>query len=328
MSRLHRRAFLAGLGGALLASAACQPARYATREPPRGLALRINLLMYAPYAPLIVMQERALLQDRVPKLNVEWKLIPSADAVHDALRTGGLDVAIGSATTFLLLRDGGVPVRALAAVSELPIGVISNRPEVRRLQDLRPPDRIAVPGVGSHEASILRMAALREIGDPRALDGLLVGRSPGAGLSDLRTRQLVGAQAAISPFLDVGLETTGFRRLDDPVASPALTTILAYAMPDLYERRRPLYDAFIDALPEASTLAKALPGGLARLLNETEELDLSSPTLAGYLARPAVSYGTRLRGLSDLGRFLTLTGQLRSPAEPFDALAFPDVFGT
>ena len=298
------------------------------REPPRGLALRVNLLAYAPYAPLLVMQERRLIQQRVPRLSVEWKVIPSTQTLHEALLTGGLDVAIGTATTFLLFRASGVPVRALAAVSELPIGIVTNRPEARTLRDLRPTDRIGVLDADSHDATMLRMAALRELGDPRALDSQLVGMSEGEGLAALRARQVLAAQMMTTPYLDVAQDTPGLRRLDEAVTRPATTTLLAYTLPDLRERRRPIFDAFVDALSEAATLVTAAPEALSKLVNETDELDLSPPTLAGYLRRPGVAYGTELRGLSGLAGFLSLTGQIQGPPPTWNDLTFEPARGT
>ena len=287
----------------------------------------MNLLSYAPYAPLLVMQERELVQRRVPRLSVEWKVIPNTETVHEALLTGGLDVAIETTTTFLRFRASGAPARALAAVAELPIGVVTNRPEVRSLRDLRSTDRIGVSDADSHEATILRMAALRELGDPWALDGLLVGTSAGKGFAALRTRRDVTALAAMTPYLDVAQDTTGFRRLDEPAARPAMTTLVAYTLPELLERRRPLIDAFVDALAEASTLVTTAPETLSTLLNETEELDLSPPTLAAYLRRPGVTYGTRLRGLTDLAGFLALTGQIQT-APTWSDMTFESAAGS
>ena len=292
------------------------------------MALRVNLLSYAPYAPVLVMKERRLVEQRVPRLSVEWKVIPRTETVHEALLTGGLDVAIGSATTFMVFRASGAPVRALAAVSELPIGVVGNRPEARTLRDLRASDRVAVPDADSHEATMLRMAALRELGDPRALDGLLVGVSAGEGLAALRSRQGVTAQALMTPYLDVAQDTTGLRRLDDPAGLPATTTQLAYTLPDLRERRRPLFDAFVDALNEAATLVTSEPDALAALVNETDELDLSTPTLAAYVRRPGVRFGTRFRGVADLAGFLTLTGQVHDPPPTWGELTFEPAAGT
>ena len=287
----------------------------------------MNLLSYAPYAPLLVMKERGLVQQRVPRLSAEWKVIPRTETVHEALLTGGLDIAIGTATTFLLFRASGAPVSALAAISELPVGVVSNRPEARSLRDLRASDRIAVPDADSHEATMLRMAALRELGDPRALDGLLVGMAAGEGFAALRTRRELTAQAAMTPYLDLAQDTTGLRRLDDPTALPPTTTLLAYTLQDLRERRRPIFDAFVDALTEAAALVADAPEGLAKLLSERDELDLSPPTLLAYLRRPGVAYGTRPRGLTGLAELLSLTGQLPGRPPPWSELTFEPMPG-
>ncbi len=268
------------------------------------------------------MRERELVQQRVPGLSVEWKVIPKTEAIHEALLTGGLDVAIGTATTFLQFRASGVPVRALAAVSELPTGIVTNRPAARSLRDLGPADRIAVPDAGDHLATIFRLAALREFGDARALDGLLVSMPIVDGFAALRARRDVSAQALIAPYLEVAQDTTGLRRLDDPAAMPRVTTLVAYMLPEFRERRRLLYDAFVDALAEAGPLVTAAPETTMKLLNERDDLDLSSLTLAAYLSRPGVVYGGDLRGLGDLARLLSLADLIRSPLPAPGELTF------
>src|SRR5687768_15460254 len=69
--------------GAALGLAACQPARLVRRDPSRRLVLRINLHGSAAYAPLLLLRERRMLEEALPGLSVEWKVIPAAEDVNE-----------------------------------------------------------------------------------------------------------------------------------------------------------------------------------------------------------------------------------------------------
>ena len=319
----------------LLAAAAtvvlvgCQPARMVGRAPPGGQVLRINLQSGIGYAPLLVMQSRRLLERRVPGLSVEWKTISQPDLISDALATGGLDVATGSPTAFLLGRERRVPARVLAGVSELPIAVVGSRADARGLRDLGSEDRVAVPSADSHERTILRMAALRELGDARALDRLIVARPHSEALLALMARREITAQVTVPPYLDQALDTPGVRRLVDgaEVVGGASPYVVAFTTPPARQDRPELFDAFLDALREADELIVGDPGGAARLLSEPGEPRQTAPVLADRLRRPDVIFSTNLRGITRVAEFLRHSGQLERTSAAWADLAFDDVQG-
>ena len=126
----------------------------------------------------------------------------------------------------------------------------------------------------------------------------------------------------------LGRDTPGIRALTDGVKLPPLSTLLAYTLPELRERRPPLFEAFTDALQEAGRLVTTASEDVVKLLNEAEELDLSPPTLARYITRPGTAYGLRIDGLADLGRFLVLTGQIKDPPPAWGDLTFEGAEGS
>jgi ABC-type nitrate/sulfonate/bicarbonate transport system substrate-binding protein len=308
---------------------ACQPARLTPREPPRGQVLRINLHRGIGYAPLLIMQSRRLLERRVPGLSVEWKAIPAAETIHEALASGGLDIATGSPTDFLAAREAALPARVLAGLAELPLALVSARPEVRSIRDLGPDDRIAVPTLGGQEHVILRMAALRELGDWQALDRLVVAKPHPDAFAALLARGEITAHMAIPPYLDQALESPGLRRLLDAadVLGGPTTMVVAYTTPALREGQATLVDVFREALGEATDLAARDPDATAKLLVDREGFQLPPATLARYLTRPGLTFSTRVRGLPRLATFLQVTGQLERAPTAWRDLAFDDAPG-
>jgi NitT/TauT family transport system substrate-binding protein len=318
---------LAGAGAAF-GLAACQPVRLVRRDTSRRLVLRINVYGSAAYAPLLQMRERRLLEEAVPGLSVEWKTIPTADAVNDALRTGGLDLATGAPPAFLLAREAGLPVRLVGGVSALPCAVVG-RPGLRSLSGLRKGDRIAIPDDAGLEAAVLQLAALRELGDAGALDGQVVTRSHVEALPALKLGQDVAAHVAVSPFLELELEGAGPERLVDGrvLFGELPTAALVYALPVLRERSGPLLATFGAALAEGARAATLDPVGTARLLAEADDLRIAPDRLGQILARSGWQLGARPAGVTRIAELWRGMDRLRLTPTSWSELAFEGVEG-
>lgn len=326
----RRRAIPLLLAGAAsaLGLAACQPARLVRRDPSRRLVLRVNLHGSAAYAPLLLMRERRMLESALPGLTVEWKVIPAPEDVNEALRVGGLDLGVGPPPWFLLAREAGLPVRLLCGVSALPCAVVG-RAGLRSLGSLRKGEKIAVPDLNGLEAAVLQLAALRELGDPRALDGNVVERAHVEALPALALGKDFAAHVAISPFLELELEAAGPERLVDSrdLFGALPTTSLVYGLPSLRERAAPLLAAFTDTLADASRLVFADPVGAARLLTEGDELRATPERIGEILARSGWQPGPRLSGVVRIAELWRGTDRLREPPTNWRELAFDGVQG-
>lgn len=314
--------------GAALGLAACQPARLVRRDPSRRLVLRINLYGSAAYAPLLLLRERRMLEEALPGLAVEWKVIPSAEDVNEALRDGGLELGVGPTTAFLLAREAGLPVRLLCGVSALACAVVG-RAGLRSLAGLRPGDRIAVPDQAGLEAAVLQLASLRELGDPRALDAHVLERSHAEALPALKLGKDFVAHVAVTPFLELELEGTGPERLVDSrdLFGGLPTAALVYGLPSLRDRAAPILAAFTTALAEAARLAAADPIGAARLLSEVDDLRASPERLGAILGRSGWQPGLRLTGIVKIAELWRRTDRLRQAPTTWPELAFDGVRG-
>lgn len=328
LSRRRALPLLLAGAGAAVGVAACQPARLVRRDPSRRLVLRINVYGSAAYAPLLQLRERRMLEEALPGLAVEWKPIPDAEAVNEALGDGGLELGVGPPTAFLLAREAGLPVRLVCGVSALPCAVVG-RAGLRSLGELRSGDRIAVPNETSLEAAVLQLAALRELGDSRALDGNVLERSHAEALPAMKLGKDFATHVVVTPFLELELEGDGPERLVDSrdLFGGLPTTALVYGLPSLRQRAAPLLEAFTGALAEAARLVLADPVGTARLLSESEELRAPPERIGGILARSGWQPGPRLTGVVRIAELWQRTDRLRRTPTTWTQLAFEGVQG-
>jgi NitT/TauT family transport system substrate-binding protein len=290
--------------------------------------VRINLYTSAAYAPLLQMRERRLLETELPGLNVEWKIIPAAESVNQALREGGVDLATGAPTAFLMARETGLPVRLISGIGALPCTILG-RVGLRSLGGIRANERIAVPDEQSLEAAVLQLAALRELGDAQALNPNTVVRSHSEALPALKLGNELAAHVAVTPYLELELEGTGPGRLIDSrdLFGGLATTAVAYALPSLRERSGPILDAFTSALAEAVRITASDPVGTARLLTEGEDLHAAPERIGEILARSGWQPGARLAGVTRIAELWRRTDRLHNPSETWTELAFDGVQG-
>src|SRR4051795_12691576 len=95
--------------------------------------------------PMIIMQknqvlERHLAAAGMPNVNVTWRQFPGGNPMNEGLLSGSLDIVSGGTTVFVTLwaKAKGSPqaVRAIGAVSALPLWFMTRDPDVKALADL------------------------------------------------------------------------------------------------------------------------------------------------------------------------------------------------
>lgn len=145
------------------------------------------------YAPLMVAEKLRLFEKN--GLKPVWKEYGSGAAVREALVSGEVDVGFMGIPPFLIGWDKGCPWKVAMGFVVVPVGLVTNNPQIKTLKDLKPTDKIAVPSPGSIQDILLSMAAEKELGSPTALASHLVAMShPDA------TAALISKKRTYRPF--------------------------------------------------------------------------------------------------------------------------------
>ena len=164
--------------------------------------LRISQQFGIGSLPLQVARHQGLFEKQAKAhgldgLKVTFVTLGGGTSANDALLSNSVDIAAGGVGPFLTVWDktrGAYDVKGVAAVSAMPIALVTTNPAVRTLADFTDRDRIALPSVNtSIQAVTLQIAAEKVFGPghheqldaitvsmkrPDAYAALASGRSP------------------------------------------------------------------------------------------------------------------------------------------------------
>jgi len=223
------------------------------------------------YLVLHVVKDQQLIEKHakaqgLDDIEVEWRTISGATAMNEALLAGAVDVVSAGVPPMLTVWDrthGRQNVKAVAALGSMPNYLLSNRAEVKTLDDLGEKDRIAVPaaGVGFQSRTLqIETAKLYGNADFQRFDKISVSLPhPDATVALTKGGSEITAHFSSPPFQYQALENPNVHKLIssyDILGGQATFNVL-YATEKFHDANPKTYKAFYDALVEASQIIKA-----------------------------------------------------------------------
>ncbi|SDG04288.1 NitT/TauT family transport system substrate-binding protein [Pseudomonas seleniipraecipitans] len=223
------------------------------------------------YLVLHVVKDQQLIEKHakaqgLDDIEVEWRTISGATAMNEALLAGAIDVVSAGVPPMLTVWDrthGRQNVKAVAALGSMPNYLLSNRAEVKTLDDLGEKDRIAVPaaGVGFQSRTLqIETAKLYGNADFQRFDKISVSLPhPDATVALTKGGSEITAHFSSPPFQYQALENPNVHKLIssyDILGGQATFNVL-YATEKFHDANPKTYKAFYDALVEASQIIKA-----------------------------------------------------------------------
>ncbi|MGH2372553.1 MAG: ABC transporter substrate-binding protein [bacterium] len=317
MRRLSGLAAIAALIGLLLI-----PGLLHGQTPRR---LRIAIQPGIGYAHLIIMREHKMLEKHLPGLQVEWLRLTSGPVIRDAMLAGQVDVGSGGVGPFIIAWDRGVKWKIVSALNQMPLYLNTNRDGVRTIKDLTPADKIAMPAVGSIQHVVLQMAAEKELGNPLALDSLVVAMSHPDGMFALMSKREITGHLTSPPFQYLELQITGIRKVFDSyqIVGGPHTFNLIWAMEDFPRRNPEVYQALLRALDEAQAYLIDHRDDAARILAEAE--NTQPGFMRALLRNPELQYTTTPHRLMQFAGFLKKTNQIKQAPASWKEFAFENM---
>ena len=213
------RAFAAFLLALLVAAPCAAQTRGKAAQPARGGAISIGVGHGIGFLPLFIAQDRRLLDRHAKASGLNGKLVlrrfQTAASMRQALARGEIAAGVYGISAFLLAREAARNTpRELVVVSgltTLPLVVLTARPDIKALTDLKADDRIAVPMPNAPQAMYLQMRASPYFGGRERLRRQLVAMPHQEALEALIAGKGLAAYFSSPPFTQIALRNPTVR---------------------------------------------------------------------------------------------------------------------
>jgi NitT/TauT family transport system substrate-binding protein len=290
------------------------------------------------YLPLTIMKANRLIEKHLKaaglgETKVSWSQLSSAQPMNDALLSGNLHIASGGFAPFLILWDrtrGTLNVKAVAALSSMPMYLVTNNPNVKSIRDFTDKDRISMAGAGqSIQTIVLQMAAAKEFGDANynKFSTLYRNLSHPDGLAAFLSGTEITAYFSSPPFQYQALEKPGVRRIlnsYDISGGPA-TFLAAWATSKFRDENPKTYQAFFNAFKEATDFVNANKRAAAEIYVKESKDKSGVDAIEKMLNDPEIRITMTPEQTMPIASFMSKTGTLKGKAASWKDLFFPEL---
>jgi NitT/TauT family transport system substrate-binding protein len=326
---VRRTPLLLGLAAAVAAAAvavgvAGAAADRAYAGPPSTLTIA-----YQPglgYAPLILMKELRVIENRYPGTKVEWKVLASGTPITNGVIAGQIQIGAVGVGPMLVGWARGVNWKIISPLNDGDLWLMARDPNIRTIADLRG-KKIATPTNTSIQAVTLRKMAEVKLGSSKALDSGLLSMDHPDGMNALLSGQ-IDAHFTSPPF-QFQEKVRGAHIVSRSYNYFGAHTFLVNVMTqDFYDDHRDFAGQFYKDIQAMHKLIKTNPLKVATLLSRDAGGNPTPRQFKQWIGNPALTWTTRPRGLIRYAYFMNRTDQLTKMPRSWRDLVFPPVYPT
>jgi len=326
--RRHVRAALLALSALLAASA---PAVAAEQ-------VRIGIGYGFAFLPAYICEDLKLVEKHAKAQHLDlaavYERFPGAGATADALRSRAIDMGPFGVAPLLEAWDPGRPgnagrrqVVAVSGMTTLPLVLLSARPAVRALSDLRASDRIAVPTPTSPQTYFLQMQAEKVFGQSDRLRGDVVEMSHADALAALiGGDNSVTAYFSSPPYTQIALKDGKIHKIlsSEQVIGGKASLLVLGATKAYVERHRQIAQSVAQAMDDAAALVRDDPSRAARIfLTHEPSKALKAADVEAVLRQNKDEFGSAVAGLGAFAAFMGRHGALKTPPRGWQDVVAP-----
>src|SRR2546425_2290714 len=281
------------------------------------------------YLQLVVMRELKLIEKRAPGVDVEWRQLTSGPVIRDAMIAGQMDIGSGGVGPFVQAIDKGLDWKTLGTLNEMPLYLNCARADIKKLSDLRPTDRIAMPAIGSIQHVALQMEAEKELGDPKKLNQQIVAMSHPDATAAILSKREITCHLSSPPFQYEQLRDPGIHKVFDSyqAAGGPHTFNLVWASEKWVKANPKLAQAFVEALKEATDFINDKAADAAKLYATTEKTKSTPDEILAIMKQPGLRYSMTPTGLMKFASFMQKIGMIKTVPASWRDYAFEHLHG-
>ncbi len=290
--------------------------------------------------PMVLVEQKKLLEKHLAQAGlastkVTWRQFPGGNPMNEGLLSGNLDIVSGGTTVFLTLwakaKGTSSAVRGIGAVSGLPLYLLTRNPNVHKIEDFGPQDRIAVTTLKVSVHAILLQMAAEKIwgpGNGGRLDPLTVQIPHGDAARALMSGgSEITSHFSAPPFQELELRAPGVRRISSQqeiLGTPA-TYMVAYTTERFRNDNPKTYQAFVGALREAHELIKSDPAGCAKTYLDHSSDKISVEEAVAIIKSPESTFDLAPQNVMTFAKFMAQRGIIKSAPNSWVEMFFPEV---
>ena len=263
------------------------------------------------------MREKGFLEEMNPQLKVQWVQLANTAAIREAVLAGDLDAGFMGIPPFLIARDKGMPWKIATGLSRSPLGLVVPVGKYKSLADFEDDAKIALPQPGSIQHILLAMACERNESDAELLDKHLLSLRHPDGMNALLSGA-VEAHFTSPPYLFLESENPGFEIIltGDEAMGESFTFIVGAVTEDFYQKNRPLYDDFLQAIDQSISFIEDNRNETVKILSEVYSMEAKE--LENLLYKPGMVFESSVKGLDKFVSFMYRNGYLSKKHRPED----------
>lgn len=291
------------------------------------------------FLPLDVIHDQKLVEKYGKELGIDietqWLQLSGGAAVNDALLSGNVDIAGAGIGPFLTVWDRtlGTPsaVKIVGALGAQPNLLLTNKASIKTLKDFTKSDKIALPAVGiSVQSRILQIAAEQQFGPGHArdLDDITVTLPhPEAAAGLISGATEITGHVSNSPFQELELKDPRIHEVFSSydVLGGKVTPSVLYALVKFREENPKTFQAFFDALKEATAWIATHPKEAAETFVRVEKSKLDPAFVESTLEEPQVQFTIAPLSSKKFADFLYRTGAIKHQVSSWKDYVFEEL---
>lgn len=278
-------------------------------KKPKGNTIKIAEQYGLAYAPLQIMKEMGFLEKQSENFKVEWVQLSNTASIREAVLSEDVSVGFMGIPPFLIGVDNGMNWKIFGALSESPVGLVTNREEIITLSDFSEKDKIVLPQPGSIQHILLAMTCEKQFGTADIFDNRLISMSHPDGFQALQNGKEVSAHYTSPPYLFEELKNPNNHLVvsgKDAVGED-FSFIVGVCTEDFYQNEE-LYKAVKNAINISIDYMKSNPRETLEILSKA--YDLEKEQLEEYLNYEGMVYTTQVKGTDIFVDFMYRNGYL------------------
>jgi len=290
------------------------------------------------YLPFYMMEKEHLLEKQAAaaglSLNVTYARFSGGASLNDAILSRAVDIVGAGVGPFSILWDKtreNYKIRAIAAMGDIPLVVLTNDPRIQSLSDIREGDRIALPAVkASMQATLLQFAAAKRYGDANfnKFDPFTVSLPHSEALTALISRSgIIDMHFSVAPYSTRELKEKGIRQIADTnsIIGGPMSLNLAFMTEKFHDENPVVCRAFLAALSEAMELIKRDPAQAAEIyLASDKAAGADQATIEAVLRDLKPAFTVAPHGVGVFTSFLYRVGIIKHDPGKWNDLFFEE----